>query len=436
MSTYERMSGQIGKLPLIDVHTHIDLSHISARGLHDVLLYHMIVSELYSAGCPDGNRLSEFPEEAEVQTRLAGAVPFINHIRYTACFSIAKRILRDLYGFSGEITTENYKRLDNIIRDKYESGFADEIIRKANITAINTEYCRKRGYENGRFFYSLEWAFFTRNQYGVYDAPVFELEVASSQYEPEGPVPVTADEKQYAPRRRIQTVEQVDEAMKIYVSKIPFDNIVSLPTHFSSDIQYGEVTEEQMAKALLNRKNAGPWERDVYANYINNKYFEMLSAKGKKVAVSISIGAEPLKFETASKLNAGTLFAIENLAEKYPDIDLIIFNGCDYQDNTLSSVIRETRNVYASGFWWHHLYPSSIVRSIRSRLERIPINKWFGYFSDAYCADWAYGKSLLIKDCYARALSELVDQKYFSFDDAVAVVNRLLYQNAKDYFKL
>jgi glucuronate isomerase len=436
MSTYEKLSREISDMPLIDVHTHVDLSHPSARGLHDLLLYHMVVSELYSAGCPDASRLSELPDDAEAEDRLLRAIPYIPYVRYSSCFTVLKSILRDLYGFSTDINSGNWRKLDGLIRERYKNDNADEILKKANITKINTEYCRKHGFGNDRFFYSLEWAFFTRSQYGVFDAPLLELEIAASQDKPEGPIPVTFDEARYASRRRIETVEQTDEAMEIYVSKIPFDHVVSLPTHFSTDIHYGEVTREQMAQALANRKNAGSSERDIYANYINNKYFEALNQSGKKAAVSISVGAEPLKYETGIKLSAETLYAIESLANKYPGVDFILFNGCDYQDTALSGIIRETRNVYASGFWWHNFFPSTIEHIIRSRLERIPINKWFGYFSDAYCADWAYGKSFMIRDCFARTLSAMVDSKFYSFNDAAFIAKQLLYQNAKDYFNI
>ena len=39
-------------IPLLDIHTHLDASHLAARGLHDILLYHMLISDLVSAGCP------------------------------------------------------------------------------------------------------------------------------------------------------------------------------------------------------------------------------------------------------------------------------------------------------------------------------------------------------------------------------------------------
>ena len=39
----------INAISAIDAHTHLDASHLSARGLHDIMLYHMVVSELYTA---------------------------------------------------------------------------------------------------------------------------------------------------------------------------------------------------------------------------------------------------------------------------------------------------------------------------------------------------------------------------------------------------
>jgi hypothetical protein len=49
------------EVPLLDVHTHLVGGKLGARGLHDILLYHMAISDLYAAGCPNGARLTEFP---------------------------------------------------------------------------------------------------------------------------------------------------------------------------------------------------------------------------------------------------------------------------------------------------------------------------------------------------------------------------------------
>jgi hypothetical protein len=44
----------LNELPLIDAHTHLTGGKLGARGLHDILLYHMVISDLYAAGCPSG----------------------------------------------------------------------------------------------------------------------------------------------------------------------------------------------------------------------------------------------------------------------------------------------------------------------------------------------------------------------------------------------
>ncbi|HOS01835.1 MAG TPA: hypothetical protein PKZ01_02070 [Candidatus Hydrogenedentes bacterium] len=40
------------ELPLLDAHTHLVGGRLGARGLHDVLLYHMAISDLYAADAP------------------------------------------------------------------------------------------------------------------------------------------------------------------------------------------------------------------------------------------------------------------------------------------------------------------------------------------------------------------------------------------------
>ena len=50
----ETLEQALADMPMLDAHTHIVGDHLGAKGLHDVLLYHMAVSDLYAAGCPTG----------------------------------------------------------------------------------------------------------------------------------------------------------------------------------------------------------------------------------------------------------------------------------------------------------------------------------------------------------------------------------------------
>src|SRR5438445_6078746 len=111
----------LSEIPMLDIHTHLVGGRLGARGLHDVLLYHMVISDLYSAGCPNGARLTQFPNwpgEKEAQQRIEQALPFLAHIRNTSSFWGVRIILRDLYGWTEQITKDNWRKLDCLIRER------------------------------------------------------------------------------------------------------------------------------------------------------------------------------------------------------------------------------------------------------------------------------------------------------------------------------
>src|SRR2546428_1495228 len=98
-STAQTVEEALAAVPVLDIHTHLVGGKLGARGLHDVLLYHMVVSDLYAAGCPTGARLTQFPQwpsREEAHARIREAIPFLLHIQNTSSFWGVRIILRDL----------------------------------------------------------------------------------------------------------------------------------------------------------------------------------------------------------------------------------------------------------------------------------------------------------------------------------------------------
>ena len=201
------LTEKISAISAIDAHTHLDASHLSARGLHDIMLYHMVVSELYSAGCRSGARVSDNPDESEKTERIEEAIPYLKHIQNTSCYWLMRTILAELYEWDEPITLENWRELDERISNKSLDGqWAGEIIAKANIEKACTELAlRGDGGKDDFLFYALEWAFFMRNQWGVFDAPLYELEYAWQFDHPQRPLPVTT-KKREAVKQEIKTI--------------------------------------------------------------------------------------------------------------------------------------------------------------------------------------------------------------------------------------
>lgn len=429
----EAMLSEILQLPTLDAHTHVDAGHLAARGLHDVLLYHMVVSELYSAGCPDGVRLSEEPDEAEVTERIERALPYLSRIQNTSIFHICQTILRDLYGWTEDITPENWRTLHGIIQDRAKDpAWPREILRRAGIRRLSTEWWRRKdGSADDILQYALEWAFFARCQWGQFDTALLELEVTWDKQETGAPLPVTLTETPQV-ERRIRTVRDAKDAMAHYIALIPFQDILAVPQSFSTDIAYRTVSDDEMQQALDNRASAGVWERDTYASYLLELFLTEVERHNKGGVVQIALGAEPLPFESGSKLRGDTLFDLAAVVSRHKDINFQVFLANAPQNQALCTLVRELPNLYTIGFWWHNFYPTLMTQVLEERLDMIPINKQIGFFTDAYCLDWAYGKSMLIRSVMADVMTARVQNGRYTHAQALDFCRALLYDNARD----
>jgi glucuronate isomerase len=431
------LSKQINEIEAIDAHTHINSSHMAARGLHDVMLYHMVVSDLYAAGCPSGQRLSENPDDEEAAGRIEEAIPVLEHIQNTSCYWLMRKILSDLYEWKDRITLENWRDLDARIHGKgADHNWPREILKRAHVRKLCTELpLRGDGSNDDLLFYSLEWAFFMRNQWGVFDAPLYELEHAWQFNKPVRPLPVTTSRREPV-KRQITTVADVREAMAHYCRAIPYDQIASTAHHVSTDMHYSLVTDEQMQKALDRRDNAGPAERDVYASYLFEHLLLELEKEHSDIAFQFSLGAEPLPFETGSRLRHATIRELAEIISRHPKTQFHCYLSSKQANQSLCTLCRELPNLCLAGYWWHNFFPHSIAQVIDERLDMLPTNRQIGFFSDAYCLDWLYAKSILVRTELARALAHRVERGQYTLDGAVEIAGRLLQETAEHLLRL
>src|SRR5882762_801015 len=227
------LEAALAEIPILDIHTHLVGGRLGARGLHDVLLYHMVISDLYSAGCPSGTRLTQFPgwpSDKEADQRIEQALPFLREIRNTSSFWGVRIILRDLYGWTEDITKDNWRKLDGLIRERADDrGWHHSILDRLNIKRTGTELARRgKGEDDDRLEYALEWGFFTRCQWGEFDTALYELERCWGR-SPESPSPIGAGARP-VPGRSICTLPDVHAAVDHYVKSIPYGQVLSTAT--------------------------------------------------------------------------------------------------------------------------------------------------------------------------------------------------------------
>jgi glucuronate isomerase len=427
----DALENALAEVPVLDVHTHLCGAKLAARGLHDVLLYHMIVSDLYSAGCPSGARLTQFPQwptREEAHRRIREALPYLRYIQNTSGWWGVRLILRDLYQWTEPITPDNWRRLDDQVRERADdAAWARSLLKRVNIRRTCAEYCRRgHGEADDVLQYSLEWGMFMRAQWGEHDTAVYDLERTWGR-PPEAPVTIGGGPR--APTdRTIRTLDDVHAAIRHYVDSIPYHQVISTATGISTDIDYRWPSDLEMAEALRRRPQAGPAERDLYAAYIGEAFLAALEKRADEIVFQFSLGAEPLPFETASRISQKTLAQLAEIVARHPRLRFQCFVSSRHANQTLCTMCRELPNFSLAGFWWHNFFPGAIRQVMTERLDMVPVNKQVGFFSDAYTVEWCYAKAILVRKQMARVLAEKVAQGQYGFDEAIQVAREVLFE--------
>ena len=59
----------------------------------------------------------------------------------------------------------------------------------------------------------------------------------------------------------------------------------------------------------------------------------------------------------------------------------------------------------------------------------LPTTKQVGFFSDAYCVEWTYAKTILVRRQLAYVLGEKIEQGQYSLEEAVQIAEAILYRS-------
>ncbi len=438
-STADMIFDRLSALPMVDAHTHLVDGYLGAQGLHDIMLYHMAVSELYSAGCPDGARLTQYPGRPDVDeahSRISRALPYLKDVRSTGISWGIRIILRDLYQWNKPITPDNWRKLDDLIRERADDRmWHREILRRVGISAACTELARRRaGDDDDLLTYALEWGFFTRCQWGEYDTALYELERCwGHQPGPASPIGAGGRAK---PDREIRNVDDVHRAVAHYVDAVRQTGVHAMATHISTDLNFSIVTDEEMNAAIAKRASAGPQERDIYASYVNEEFLSRLEADVPGVVFQFSYGAEPLPFETCSRLDQQSVAQLAGMISQHPRLKFMCFLASRHANQSLCTLCRELPNLSLAGYWWHNFFPSAIRQIMEERLDMLPLNRQLGFFSDAYCVEWAYAKAYIVRKQLAEVLAGKILQGQYTIEDALSVAGTILDKTTRDLLSI
>lgn len=418
--TFERIFDEIysfiEKSHVVDVHNHLNPNSLSLRNYEDVIFYHYIVTELASSGMP-----FKHLKELKGIERIKSALPHIKFLRNTSTHWTLMKILNDIYGFEDStISVNSFVKVVDLLEQKR----GDEVWAK-NI--IKDYACVKK-------------SILTLNP--IEEIPKYDQELFAGSLRMDPIIPNLS-------KQIIQHLEQVygieirspNDLIEILSKLIKnFSNhIVSATINVQPDDFFFKLSpsEQEITPHILALKSVDvvdPSGRQLLAAYLLNHLLELCKEYGLTVQLMLGVkrpvpGASPPDY-AITVFNSEQLLDLAVLFAKHPEINFDIFIANSLLNHPLTVISKNYPNVFLSGYWWYSMYPEIIRSFLRLRLQMLPYNKVGGFFSDAYVADWVYGKVVLAKRQIAHVLTEMVTERCISKDLAFDIASALLNENA------
>jgi glucuronate isomerase len=412
--------GELESIPLVDVHEHLNPLKLSHTSFEDIIFYHYIVTELVSAGMSR----NEF-EKREGVDKLLYALPYFKYIRNTTTFWCLKQIIKDLYGFDAKALDEsNWHDIAKALNSSANNEErASEVlikrsgVRKSFLTLSPSS--EVKGYNKEVFVGVLR-----------IDSLISYLSKDSLK-SLEGLTSID-----------VSSTEGLDLAIEALFKRFS-ESIVAVALSPLPEELYRPVKPSEILlplKDLLQRGALTANSKSLIASYILIKFLELCNEYKKALQIMLGIerpvlGASPPDY-AITRSTDDQLQNLVKLFAMYPNVKFDVFLADARLLHPITVIAKNYQNVYVSGYWWYAMYPSIIKDFIRIRLEMLPYNKFNGFFSDAYVADWVYGKAVLAKTQLAHVLAEMVYEGYIDKSLAIEIAHAVLHKNAESIYNL
>ena len=424
---YKQLLKEIDKTPVIDIHTHVKPGSPQASSLYEMIGYHFVTADLDCAG------MSEKPVTKNSLTDyqcVEQMVPYFKYCRNTGTFQCLHAILEDLYGIDDPLGKNWKKSFEAVEKSSRDKNWANKVLKeKCNIKHIVVDYAEQ-----------------TKNPLLDQSFSSFTLERGALTFRAD-----TLDQiLEFSGENYIGSASELRETVKKYIEEKMPPCVKSVTTGLDVDFYYPEIHESEIDSCLMkSRSNEVSMEvrwgsnRSVNSQnrlrlqaFIFHEAMKIYQERGIKVI--FSIGARAMHFNNKSFTchTTDTAQRLGEIAFRYHDVQFFIANCSRALAHELTILSKMLPNLCLAGYWWHGMYPEYVGQALAEKLDVIPYNKIIGFFSDAYMAEWVYGKLSMVKKETARILTDKILRGYYTEELAQDIIKKIFHENQKQLYGL
>jgi len=426
LHVHEELEAELAAANVVDVHTHLRWHHPHAHSLAEIVFYHFIAAELVAAGMP--RAVLDLRDE---RAKLRAALPFIPLIRCGATHYCLRRILQDLYGMREAYLCEaNLDALDAAVAQ----------------TAQNDDWPRQVLCERARIQHSFVNVLPSgpRSQDSQAGGP------GTSRYR-DIFIPVLEHGSLIgaSPRGLIKTIEQrsgvpvtdaasLTAAVTAYLTPTELAHLRAVLAWGAIDMHYGH-PDAATVTAVIQKTLAGQPLVHAERNAVTLWSLHALIAvlQPHQIPFQMFFGSySAYPAPPVAQYDPQTLPLLTHLMHEYPAMQFVLFIGSANFVQEANILAKMHGNCHVAGIWWHNMYPAYLRQIIAERLDVCPLNKVTAFFSDAYMAEWSYGKWCLVRREMAQVLAARVVDGYLTRADAREIIQRWTWDTPRALYRL
>jgi hypothetical protein len=438
--SYSQIKDYVNEIKLIDSHEHLipEEVRISTKvDLFTTFFQHYASSDLISSGMQRSEFLAMLDRTAPLEERWRNLSPFWENIKHTGYARALEIAARNLYGVE-KIEQRTIAQLSAKMAAANRAGLYNWVLRE------------KAGIERCLLDSLDEVEPFVFNH-------VLRLDVNKSLF-----APVTTFED-FVMVNTIQGLRNLSakvgtpihsfqdllQALDLQFGKIQnsiFGVKIALAYFRSLYFEKTDVLEAEKAFNKIFRTQPMDWSPKEISNSVLMYGPSMDEAKPLQdflVHRVIQLAGRyrlPVQVHTGLQEGNGNVLLnshplnLVNLFTEYSDVRFDIFHGSYPYTGELAAIAKNFQNVYVDMCWLHIISSSRARLALSEWLDSVPENKILAFGGDYLFVEGVYGHSIMAREDVARVLSEKVEEKSMTIEEAKAVARKLLRENAIKLF--
>ncbi|NPV81115.1 MAG: amidohydrolase family protein [Firmicutes bacterium] len=399
---YEDIRAEVDLLEIISTHEH---NLVPERGVPVTLEY--IFQHSYVGWC--GVSPGETGEEREAFLHKVGVNSYYRWLLFA---------LRDLYGFEGELTAQNWDEVSSRITRAHE----------------DPEWYFKIMAEHGRIRRAILDAYWdpgSDNGHPEYYSPAFRINAFVMSYGPKARDHNGNNAFDILSRYGME-VKDFDDylgALEALLNLKKLQGCVALKSALAYDrpLYFDEVPHEVAEGVFAKRGcSVSPAEAKAFGDYMFYFIAERAGELGLPLQCHVGLG----------RIGGSNPMNLVPVIEKCPKTRFVLFHGGYPWFHQIGGLLHNYDNVYADLVWLPLISPTAAVSALHEWIEVAKTSEKLTWGGDAWTPEEVYGGTLSIRYVISKVLAEKLAEGYFDRETALKLARLILSENARKLYRL